>query len=217
MRIDRSWPGFATLLVALAVAACGSQGSANEAEGTASTGEASSDAPARMTVASGTSISVTLDEQLSTRDNRKGDGFTATVSEPVTDGSRVLIPTGATIRGKVTALQKAEGDRPAVLKMDFESIEVRGESRPLTATLVSADIETDKEMKGEAKKIGGGAAAGGLVGGILGKDAKGALIGAAVGSAAGTAITLATREEHAVLPAGTPMQVRLDQAVRVRI
>lgn len=224
MRHETALRGAMSLLLALGVAACGSQSQADEAEGGESAGTAArssgtsgSGAPAMATVASGTSMSLTLDQKLSTDGNQQGDSFTATVSQPVTDGNRVLIPSGATIRGKITALQKAEGEKPAVLKVDFESIEVRGDSRPLTATLVSADVETDKEMKGEAKKIGGGAAAGGLVGGILGKDAKGALIGAAVGSAAGTAITMATREEHAVLPAGTPMTIRLDQAVRVKI
>lgn len=173
--------------------------------------------PARATVAAGTTISLTLDRELSSAENRKGDTFSATVSAPVIEGSRVLIPEGAVVRGTVTALQKAEGDKPPMLTLDFESVEVRGEQLALAATLTSAEVETDKEMKGEGKKIGGGAAAGGLVGGLLGGDVKGALIGAAVGSAAGTAITLATREGHAVLPADTPMEIRLDESLRVRI
>lgn len=236
MKIEGRWHALGAMVLAVAVAACGSESQANEAAQEES-GDAAAEAPAaqetagtsrtedrperrapsRATVASGTKISLTLDQKLSTENNKKGDAFSATVSEPVTDGSRVLVPEGATVRGEVTALQKASGDKPAVLKVDFSSIEVRGERRPLSATLTAADVETDKEMKGEAKKIGGGAAAGGLVGGILGKDAKSTLIGAAVGSAAGTAITLATRQEHAVLPAGTPMEIRLDESVRVKL
>lgn len=174
-------------------------------------------APATATVAAGTTVSLTLDQELSTAANRKGDSFTATVSAPVIEGSRVLIPEGAVVRGTVTALQEARDDKPPMLTVDFESIEVRGESSDLAATLTEADVETNQKMKGKGKKIGGGAAAGGLVGGLLGGDVKGALIGAAVGSAAGTAITLATQEGQAVLPAGTPMKIRVDESLQVRI
>lgn len=215
MRNRRSWSGLLAMLLTVTVAACGPGPQADEAEDEGSAADAP--APSMATVASGTTLSLTLDQKLSTRDNAAGDAFTATVSQPVTDGSRVLIPDGSTVRGKVTAVQKASDDRPAVLKVDFESVEIRGESQPLVATLTSAEVESEKEMKGEAKKIGGGAAAGAIVGGILSGDAKGALVGAAVGSAAGTAITLATRDEHGVLPAGTPMEIRLDRDLRVKL
>lgn len=173
--------------------------------------------PGTATVAAGTSVSLTLDKELSTRTHRKGDRFTATVTRPVIEGSRVLIPEGAIVRGTVTAVQKKDGDRPPMLKLDFQSIEVRGETVPLAATLTSANVETQREMKGEGKKIGGGAAAGALVGGLLGKNVKSAVIGAAVGSAAGTAVTLITREGHAVLPTGSALKIELDRSLEVRI
>lgn len=173
--------------------------------------------PETATVAAGTAVSLTLDKKLSTGTNRMGDRFTATVTRPVIEGSRVLIPEGAVVSGTVTAVQKKDGDKPPMLKIDFQSIEVRGETVPLAATLTSADVETEREMKDEGKKIGGGAAAGGLVGGLLGRNVKSALIGAAVGSAAGTAITLVTREGHAVLPAGSTLKIEVDESLEVRI
>lgn len=224
MNMQRRWTGMLALLLVAAMAACGAEGESNEsddgeAEQTAQRQTSSSPpaAPATATVVAGTSVSLTLNEELSTQHNQKGDSFTATVREPVVEGNRVLIPEGATVRGSITAIQKEEGDRPPAMSLDFTSIDVRGGSSPLAATLTSTDTETDKEMKGEGKKIGGGAAAGGLVGGLLGKDAKGALIGAAVGSAAGTVITMVTREGHAVLPAGAAMQIKVDENVEVRI
>lgn len=211
------------VLLAATVAACGSQSEASEAEN----GEASQTAtqqqtsprtstPATATVAVGTSISLALDEELSTDTSEEGDRFSAIVTRAVVEGNRVLVPEGSIVRGTVTAIQKHDGDRPPLLKLDFATIEVRGQSVPLTATLTSANVETSKEMKDEGKKIGGGAAAGAIAGGLIGGDVKGAAIGAAVGAAAGTVVTMVTREDHAVLPAGTAMEIRVDESLNVR-
>lgn len=224
MNTKRRWTGMLTVLLTATVAACGLQSEASEAED----GEASQPATQQQTseristpvtamVAAGTSVSLSLNEELSTRTNRVGDSFSAVVTRDVVDGNRVLIPVGAIVRGNVTAIQKEDGDRPPVLKIDFSTIEVRGQSVPLSATLTSADTEIDKEMKGEAKKIGGGAAAGGLAGGLIGGGLNSAAVGAAVGAAAGTAITMATREGHAVLPAGAAMEIRVDGSLSVRV
>lgn len=212
------------VLLAASVVACGSQSEAREAE----TGEAPraatqqpapdrTPAPATATVAAGTRISLALDEELSTNTSQKGDIFSTTVTRAVVEGNRVLIPEGAIVRGTVTAIQEHDGDRPPLVKVDFTTIEVRGHSVPLTATLTSATTETSKEMKDEGKKIGGGAAAGAIVGGLIGGNVKGAVIGAAVGAAAGTVVTMVTREDHAVLPAGTAMEIRVDESLTVRL
>lgn len=173
--------------------------------------------PATATVAAGTALSATLDRELSTKTTRVGDGFTATVSSSVVDGRTVLVPEGAMLRGTVTGVQKKSGDRQAAITVAFDALEIEGREYPLEATLTGVSARTEREMKDEGKKIGGGAAAGGLLGALIGGDVKGAVIGAAAGAAAGTAITLATREEHAVLPAGSAMTVRLDRSLEVRM
>lgn len=198
----------AGLVVVAVLGGCGSGSQGEEADSSENTAQT-------YTVPSGTAMSLTLDRELSAESTAEGDAFKATVSSPVTDGDRVLIPEGSTVRGEVTAFQEATGDRPAIVKLDFSSIEVRGQSQPLAATLTSAEVKTEKELEGEAKKIGGGAAAGGLVGGIISGNAKGALLGAAAGAAAGTAIALGTRKTRAYLPAGTAMELRLDESLRV--
>lgn len=171
--------------------------------------------PARVTIASGTVIPATLDGEISTRTATAGDSFSATVSAPVLEGRTVLIPQGATLRGEVTGVQKKSGDQKAGLALAFRTITIEGEPYTLEASLAAITPKTEREMKDEGKKIGGGAAAGGLLGAIIGGDAKGAVIGAAAGAAAGTAVTLVTREEHAVLPAGTAMELRLEESLEV--
>lgn len=279
----RRYHGWLLVLLAMAVAACGSQSQANEAseEGdstaaaeSVATGEAAGEAapadepaaeprasapaagatrrtggtrttapgeePARTTpaaetraepeaeptaepvvatatVAAGTSLSATLDRELSTKTTQAGDSFSATVSSAVVEGRQVLVPAGATLLGTVTGVQKKSGERQAAITVAFDALAIDGPEYPLEATLTAVDARTEREMKDEGAKIGGGAAAGGLLGALIGGDVKGAVIGAAAGAAAGTAITLATREEHAVLPAGSAMTVRLDRSLEVRM
>ena len=75
---------------------------------------------------------------------------------------------------------------------------------PCTATVVGA-IES-KGIRGEAGKIGVGAAAGGIIGALLG-GAKGAVAGVLIG---GGGTLAATEGKDVELPAGSMLRVRLD-------
>lgn len=183
----------------------------------ASTTEAEPEPAPTATIASGTSMTATLDGELSTKTAKVGDTFTATLASPVVEGRQVIVPEGAILTGEITGVQKKSGDQKAALGLAFRTLTVDGEPYPITGSLTSITPKTEREMKDEGAKIGGGAAAGGLLGAIIGGDAKGAVIGAAAGAAAGTVVTLATREEHAVLPAGTALELQLDESLQVRM
>lgn len=168
----------------------------------------------------GTTFALTLNQTLSTRTNSVGDGFTATLQEPImdTDGN-VLIPAGATVRGRVTRVQKS-GDvtKSGVIGLAFESISYRGRSYPLDATVIEANPErqTRQTTAQQAGKVAAGAAAGAVLGRVLGKDTKGTLKGAVIGAAAGTAVAMATSDVDAVLKSGSTVRVRLDGPITVR-
>ena len=170
-----------------------------------------------LTAPAGTELDIKTDGELNTKDNKVGDTFTASVTVPVIDGDRVVIPVGTKVYGQVTAVQKPEGDRPPVLKMEFTQIDLRGEPRVLKA--VMAELEPEKKSTKSTGEtvgtIGGGAVAGAILGRVIGKDAKGTLIGAAVGAAAGTAVVLATKGSYGSLPEGTPLVLRLEQPITV--
>jgi len=172
-----------------------------------------------LSVPAGTTFAIRLDETVSTDRNVPGDPFTATLADPIVgpDGT-VLIPSGATVRGRVTAVDKSDrvGDM-AVIKLAFESISFGGRSYPLQATVVEAKPErrTRTTAKESAAKVAVGAAAGALLGQVLGKNTESTLKGAAVGAAAGTAIAMGTADVDAVLPAGSRMVIRLDAPVEV--
>jgi hypothetical protein len=169
------------------------------------------------TVPVGTTIVLTLDETLSTETNVAGDGFTASVQEPVlsADGM-LLVPVGATVRGRVTHVQKSgRVGETAVLNVTFEAISFGDASYALSATVVQANPErVSRASTGEqVGKVAAGAAAGAILGRVLGGKTRDAIKGAVIGAAAGTAIALGTADVDAVLKAGSTMVIRTDAPI----
>lgn len=192
----------APLALVLALAACATRGMQVES------GPGGLDS---NRVAAGTELTVELEDRLSVAESEEGDEFHATVDEAVRSGGDVVLPAGALIHGRITALHRSQGpDDPNVLKLHFYRIDVRGQSYPLTAELTDANPETDT---GDALlKVGAGAAAGAVLGEILADEA---VVGAAVGAAAGTAVALATKQEEAVLARGSRMRLRLQEPLEL--
>ncbi len=176
--------------------------------------------PVTLTVPTGTQFAVRMEEELSTETNVPGDPFTAVLDDPIVaaDGT-VLIPAGATVRGRVTAAEKSDRvGETAVIKVAFEAISFNGRSYPLQASVVEANPErrTRTTTAQSAAKVAGAAAAGAILGQVLGKNTESTLKGAAVGAAAGTAIAMGTADVDAVLPVGSRMVIRLDAPVEVQ-
>lgn len=190
-----AWTALA-FLAALAASACGAATADERAE-----------------VPEGTALTVRLDQTLNSQRHGSGTLFTATVTDPVVREATVLIPSGAKVHGEILAMT----EDPPRLEVAFKELEVRGEKHLLEAELASVTPREHSEMKGEAKKIGGGAAAGALLGGVVGGSAKGAVIGAAAGAAAGTGIALATKDKHVYLPAGSLFRLELSRPLEVSL
>jgi hypothetical protein len=168
----------------------------------------------------GTTFAVSLNETLSTGTSKAGDSFTATLEEAILDSNgNVLIPAGATVRGRVTRVAKSGNvGETAVLNVAFESIAHGGRSYPLEATVIEANPErkTRQSTGEQAGKVAAGAAAGAVIGRVLGKSTSSTLKGAVIGAAAGTAIAMGTSDVDAVLRAGSRMRIKLDAPITVR-
>ncbi len=154
-------------------------------------------------VPQGVSLRVRLDESVSTRKNRAGDSFSATLSRPVVVHGETVIPEGTRFHGHVTAAE-ASGrlkGRP-VLALTLDSFHLGGrEYRLLTS---SVERVGPAHKKRNAFLIGGGAGLGAAIGAIAG-GGKGALIGGLAGAGAGTAGAAATGKEQVTLAAETPL------------
>ncbi|NIP81501.1 MAG: hypothetical protein GWM90_20715, partial [Gemmatimonadetes bacterium] len=172
-----------------------------------------------MSVPVGTTFAIRMNEELSTEKNKAGDAFTARLEDPIVDAQgRVIVPAGATVRGRVTAVAPSTRvGQTAAMKLAFEAISFGGESYPLQATVQSADVQqnTRTSTAETAGKVAAGAAAGAILGQVLGKNTESTLKGAAIGAAAGTAIAMGTSDVDAVLPQGAEVVIRLDQPITV--
>jgi hypothetical protein len=170
-------------------------------------------------VGAGSMLALRMNDELSTERSQPGDGFTATLTEPVLDASgAVLIPAGATVRGRVTAVAPSTRvGQTATLQLAFEAISFGGRSYPLHATVARADVQkkTRTSAGKQAATVAVGAAAGAVLGRVIGGDRGGTIRGAAVGAAAGTAVAMGTADVDAVLPQGAGVVIRVDQPIEV--
>jgi|SRR5947207_9752939 len=153
----------------------------------------------------GTEFDVRLQTSLSSATARVEDRFDATTVDDLRAGGRVVVPAGSVVKGIVSAVTKTTRiERKGSLTLAFDRLIVDGRSYDVRATVVRA-IESSG-IRGEAGKIGVGAAAGAIIGGLLG-GAKGAIAGILIG---GGGTLAATEGKDVELAAGTILRVRLD-------
>ena len=166
-------------------------------------------------VPEGTVIPVTLDQALSSEDNRTGDDFDASVSAPIVVDGKTIIPKGARAQGRIVE-SKASGrlKSPARLELTLTSIEVGGTKYDIDTS------DTRSVGKSHTKRnvifIGGGTGAGAIIGGIVG-GGPGAAIGAAIGAGGGTVAAAATGKMQVRLPAETRLSFPLSQPLTIQV
>ena len=177
-------------------------------------------APVVYTAGSGSFLDMAVADTISSRTARVGQEFTASVVDDVKDAAgHVVIPAGSTVHGKIDAVKPAPNpNTPGTLTLSVSSVTIRGKDFPLEAHIDS--LETIRKgrgvTKGDAAKVGGGAAAGAILGRILGGNAKGTVIGGIVGGAAGAAVAAGTKDADIVLPKGAHINATLTQALAVK-
>lgn len=184
-----------------------------------STGDVAPAVPATAnTLPTGSVLTVTLDQEIGTKNSKVGEEFTATVADPVVaSNGQTVVPAGTKVYGKVTGLDDSDrAGEPAAIRLDFERIVINGQSHPFEARITATNLQTTgQDTRDETlKKAGIGAAAGAVLGAIVGDgDISKILGGAAIGAAAGTVISLGTGDVEAVLPAGSRMTLQTTQQV----
>jgi hypothetical protein len=187
--------GAALLGVALAVAAA--QWSGNAA----------------VTLPARTPIHVTLDQTISSTQNRPGDHFQATLAEPIVLKKKTIAPAGTRVEGLVVDARKSGRlSGVAVLRVALDSIEVNGKRYEIRTTSTTRVGEGHK--KRDLEMIGGGAGGGAVLGAIAG-GGKGVLMGGPIGAGAGTVAALLTGRKDIRLAAETPLTFELAEPVRI--
>ena len=154
-----------------------------------------------------------MGETVSSRNSSAGQGFSATVAEPVVVDGKTVIEKGAAAHGTVVdakAMGHFKGG--ALLEVRLDSVTIHGKETPVQTTMVA------RSLKGKGKRsagfIGGGAGAGALIGALAG-GGKGAAIGAAAGAGAGTAGAAFTGNKDIELRAEDLLSFTLKHALEV--
>src|SRR5690242_17878243 len=168
-----------------------------------------------MAQSPGTPVYIKLQSTLATFMNKAGDQFWGTVTQPVMESGRVVIPAGSTVVGhltKVSEPRRITGKPTIGLHPDSVTLP-NGAKYALSAVLVDtslrdgSDVNEEGQFKGSGHDrhdtretaVGGGA---GLLMGALVGGAEGGLIGAGVGAGATMAHWL-YKHRSATLAAGT--------------
>jgi len=169
--------------------------------------------PKDYVVPAGTSISVQLPAEISTKTATVGQRVSGNLTNDIVVDGKTVAKAGALVQGSVTEVisgSKTIGGKPT-LGLTFDNITFEGGDRPVNAKIRQVAKKSDKTR--DTAKIAGGAVAGGVVGHQIDSD-KGKIIGALIGAAAGTAAAKKTGQE-VVLPAGTVVGMTLESPVTV--
>lgn len=128
----------------------------------------------------GTSVPVTLDQDIPIKQEQVGQTFTAHVTRDVVVNDKVVVPEGSP--AKVKLVPSSEKSDNATLQL--AELRVNGEAQSVKSG--DAHPDTERSHNGLAKKTGIGAAAGAVIGAVTGAGlVKGALVGAGGGLAWG--------------------------------
>lgn len=164
-------------------------------------------------IPAGKTLTVTVDQDISTKTNSSGDVFAASLAEPVTVDGQTVIPAGTHATGTIVQAQAAGHVKGgALLELTLDSLSLNGQKYSV------ATSEFEEAGKGRGKRTaiggGGGAAFGAIVGALAG-GGKGAAIGALAGGGAGTAGAAYTGKRDITIPAETRLHFRLKDSLTI--
>jgi hypothetical protein len=170
--------------------------------------------PAAIVIPADTIIRVRLGQALSSKNNKSGDIFAATIADAIEVGENTVVPASSDAWGTVVeAKAKGKVKGEARLKLALTKIAIEGKTYRIETTM-SAMTEKGKGKR-TAATTGGGAGVGAIIGGIAG-GGKGAGIGALVGGGAGFVGGALTGNKQIELPAKTPLQFRLAKPLTLK-
>ncbi|MBV9670904.1 MAG: BON domain-containing protein [Acidobacteriales bacterium] len=170
-------------------------------------------APVKVTIPSGTGLSIRLSQPLASDTNQDGDTFHGSLQSPIVVDEQVVVPEGAEVEGRVVSAAKAgKFEGKPELSLTLYKLSFNGRSY---------NIDTDQwsrtgpsRGKSSVEKVGGGAAVGAILGGIFG-GGKGAAIGAASGGGLGAGAQTLGKAQQVHLGPEAVLSFRLQNPITV--
>ena len=168
--------------------------------------------PNTVTIRPGTVLTVRIAETLSAARNEKGDGFLATLEQPLVIDGFIIAERGARVEGQVVDAERpGRAGGASYLGVELVRLSTSDGQRVRIRT-ESFKKDGASSAGSDLAKIGVGAAIGAAIGAAAG-GGKGAAIGAGVGGAAGTADVLLTRGKPAEIPVETRITFRVQEPI----
>jgi hypothetical protein len=170
--------------------------------------------PSTLTVPPGTVIQVRTNEWLSTDRNLPGDGFNATLAQPIIVDGWVVARRGQAVLGRVTVVEKAKSSNHNTSQLGVQLSEltfVDGQLLPIQTQLAQSATTADRGQ--QLGTVGATTGTGAVIGAIAG-GGTGAAIGAGVGAIAGLGI-VTTHGRPTVIPPETLLTFRLEAPASV--
>jgi hypothetical protein len=181
----------------------------------ASSGPTITAVPSKVSIPAGTNLSIRIDQRISVKNSRSGDGFTGEIVDPVlASDNRVLLPKGTQVAGVVDAAhRRGHFKGRSILSLRLTSLTLNGTQYPLD----TQNLARSKKGKGKrsAAIIGGGAGLGMLVGGLA-SGGTGLAVGGLIGGGAGTAVAGLTGNRDLDIPAESILKFRLADEIMVQ-
>jgi hypothetical protein len=169
--------------------------------------------PQKVTIASGTSLSIRLIDPINSETAQEGQIFHASLNTPLSVDGETAIPAGHEVEGHVVTVHSAgkfAGQSLLVLQLD--RIKVGGKHYDIQTS--QYEKKAASRSTNTAEKVGGGAVLGAIIGGLAG-GGKGAGIGAAAGAGVGGGVQAATKSKQIDLPSETVLNFTLQAALTV--
>jgi hypothetical protein len=171
--------------------------------------------PRTETVPSGTKITVTLADTVSTETNSAGDSFTAHLTQPIVMNGRVVAEKGDRVTGHIAKLDEPGRVKgKARLELVLDEIRTKKETHKLSTEPFIA-VSEDSHTR-DAAEIGGGAAVGAAIGAITGGK-KGAAVGAVIGGGTGTTAVLLTKGKQLTIDPETKVNFVLSRDLELQV
>jgi hypothetical protein len=164
--------------------------------------------PSRLTLKTGTFVTVRVDQFLSSDKSQAGDGFSATLTRPLVVDGLVVAERGQTLGGRVVEAKKA-GRVKGVSRLSVQLTDltlVDGQQVPIKTQLASMTAGTSNGR--DAAAIGTTTVTGAAIGAAA-DWGTGAAIGAGAGALAGVIGVLVTRGRPTVIYPETLLTFRL--------
>jgi hypothetical protein len=166
----------------------------------------------RMTVPTGTQLSIRTNDAIDSKTSQAGQTFSAEVQQDVLgNNGEVLIPKGSPASLILRNVSSGGTTGSSELALDLESVTVNGQHYVVSTTdIQQSNNQGIGKNRRTGEMVGGGAVLGTLLGAIAG-GGKGAAIGAVAGAAAGGTTQVLTRGKEVKIPAETVLKFSLDK------